>query len=843
MQSERFDLRGMTCSACSAKVEKSVKKLPGIKEVSVNLLKNSMRISFDEHKITTEQIIAAVEKSGYTAIVHSAIPSVATSTPVATIDQEMKQMKLRLIVSFLFSIPLFYLSMGHMFSWPLPEILLGVENALGFAFTQFLLLIPVIFINFNYYRIGFKALLKASPNMDSLIAMGSAAAAFYGVFAIYKIGYGLGHNDMEMVHRFSMDLYFESAAMILALITLGKYVETGAKGKTSVAISKLINLTPKTATVLRDDVETVIPAENVQLGDILIVKTGETVPVDGVVTEGNSSIDESALTGESMPVLKRAADLVIGATINKSGYFKMRATKVGEDTALAQIVKLVDEATSSKAPIARLADKVSGVFVPIVIGVAVLAAAYWLLMGESFEFALAIGISILVISCPCALGLATPTAIMVGTGKGAENGILIKSAAALEIAHTIDTVVLDKTGTVTKGKPVVTDLFCAEGISETELLSIAASLEKMSEHPLANAIVHEANNRQILLRPATDFTQIAGQGITGLLDGKIYYAGNEKLLNEKKISSGNFFQCSAALAEQGKTPLYFAKEQTLLGVIAVADVVKETSKQAVAALGAMGINVIMLTGDNRRTAEAIGKQVGVTHVIAEVLPHEKEREIRTLQQSGRKVAMVGDGINDAPALARADVGIAIGAGTDIAVESADIVLMKSDLLDVATAIELSRSVILNIRQNLFWAFFYNVIGIPVAAGVFYGIWGLKLNPMIGAAAMSLSSISVVANALRLKQFKVHWAKKQIESKGEFTMKKVMMIEGMMCAHCMGSVEKALGKLDGVSSVTVDLKAKTATITLAKEISHDALSAVIINAGYEVVGVYEINESE
>lgn len=836
MRNEQFDLRGMTCSACSAKVEKNVAKLPGIKEVSVNLLKNSMRVSFDEKNLTVTQIIATVQKSGYDAIVHRTSPHKKDEAPATSIEQEMQQMKLRLMVSFLFSMPLFYISMGHMFNWPLPKILLGMENVLGFAFTQFLLLLPVIFINFNYYRIGFKALFKASPNMDSLIAIGSAAATLYGIFAIYKIGYGLGHGDIEMAHQFSMDLYFESAAMILALITLGKYFEASAKGKTTAAISKLINLAPKTATVLRNDVEAILPVENVLPGDILIVKAGETVPVDGVITEGSASIDESALTGESIPATKVLEDLVIGATINKTGYFKMRATKVGEDTALAQIIRLVDEATSSKAPIARLADKVSGVFVPVVIVLAVLAVTYWLLLGESFEFALAIGISILVISCPCALGLATPTAIMVGTGKGAENGILIKSAAALEITHTIDTVVLDKTGTVTKGKPVVTDLLCAKGISEADLLSVAASLEKMSEHPLADAIIAEAKNKQIALSPATGFTQIAGQGVTGVVNGKICYAGNEKLLNEKSIFAGEFLQLSAILAEKGKTPLYFAREQTLLGVIAVADVVKETSKQAVAALGAMGINVVMLTGDNSRTANAIGKQVGIERIIAEVLPQDKEREIRTLQQSGRKVAMVGDGINDAPALARADVGIAIGAGTDIAVESADIVLMKSDLLDVATAIELSRSVVINIRQNLFWAFFYNVIGIPVAAGVFYGIWGLKLNPMIGAAAMSLSSVSVVTNALRLKRFKPQWAKKRIKNKGDFAMKKVMTIEGMMCAHCTGSVEKALGKLDGVTNVVADLKAKTATITLNKEVSGNTLTKTVVDAGYEVLGI-------
>lgn len=594
--------------------------------------------------------------------------------------------------------------------------------------------------------------------MDSLIALGSSAATVYGIYAIYKIGIGLGHGDMDMVHQFSMDLYFESAGMILALITLGKYFEARAKGRTSEAIEKLMDLAPKMAVVERNGFEQQIPVEEVQTGDIVIVKAGEAIPVDGVIREGSASIDESALTGESVPADKKAGDSVIGATINKSGYFKMQVTKVGEETALAQIIKLVDDATSSKAPIAKLADKISGVFVPVVIAIALIAIIAWLLMGFGFEFALSVGISILVISCPCALGLATPTAIMVGTGKGAENGILIKSAESLETAHSIDTVVLDKTGTVTQGKPEVTDIMTAPGVSEEELLSMAASMEKLSEHPLGEAIVAKALKLNIALKSVTDFVQIPGQGIVGVMNKETCYAGNKKMLAEKGVKFEGFDLKGNAFADQGKTPLYFVKNSKILGIIAVADVVKPTSRQAISELAQQGIDVIMLTGDNEKTAEAIRKQVGISRVISEVLPQDKEKEIRNLQGKGKKVAMVGDGINDAPALVRADVGIAIGAGTDIAMESADIVLMKSDLLDVATAIRLSKAVIRNIRQNLFWAFFYNVIGIPVAAGIFYLSWGLKLNPMIGAAAMSLSSLCVVSNALRLKFFKPHFIK-------------------------------------------------------------------------------------
>lgn len=754
-EKDYFDITGMTCSACSARIEKNVSKLDGMKIVNVNLLKNSMSVEYDDQILTAADIVGRVEKTGYGAFLHNASTTTVNNKPKEDIALiEFQEMKKRLWISILFSVPLFYISMGHMFNWPLPEFLLGIPNVMNFAFTQFLLLLPVMYVNRKYFKVGFKTLFQGAPNMDSLIALGSTAAAVYGVYAIYKIGMGLGIQDMSTIHTFMMDLYFESAGMILTLITFGKFLEARAKGQTSEAISKLIDLAPKTALKSIDGKEIEIPIEDVTTGDILIVKAGTSIPVDGVVVSGTGSVDESALTGESIPVEKNTGDNVIGATINKSGYFTMEALKVGEDTTLSQIVKLVDEATSSKAPIAKLADKVSGIFVPIVIVIALIATITQLVLGKDFEFALSIGISILVISCPCALGLATPTAIMVGTGKGAENGILIKSAEALETAHNISTVVLDKTGTVTEGKPIVTDIITHKDITENEFLRIVGSLEKLSEHPLAEAIIHKAESKEITFEPVEDFIQLQGEGICGLINDVLYYAGNAKMLKKYLHVENDLLSKGERFALEGKTPLYVFSEDEVLGVVAIADTVKKTSKQAVTTLKELGVNVVMLTGDNAKTAEAIRQQVNINHVVSDVLPQDKERVIREYQGKGNIVAMVGDGINDAPALARADVGIAIGAGTDIAIESADIVLMKSDLLDVVTAIRLSKSVIRNIKQNLFWAFIYNAIGIPIAAGLFYTAWELKLNPMIGAGAMSLSSVCVVTNALRLKFFKI-----------------------------------------------------------------------------------------
>ena len=866
---EKYNVTGMTCAACQARVQKSVAHLNGVQDCNVNLLKNSMVVTYDDQTVNSGQIIAAVEKAGYGASLQQAKGKSAAQavSPVDTAKKEYETMKRRVIWSFVFTIPLFYISMGHMMGWPLPGFFLGTENSMIYALTLFLLALPVAIINNKYYRMGFKTLFHGSPNMDSLIALGSGASLAYGVYALYKIAWGFGYGDMAMVNQFTHDLYFEGAGTILTLITLGKFFEARAKGRTSDAINKLMNLAPKKATVVRDGVETVIPAEEVEKGDILIVKAGESVPVDGVLLEGTGSLDESAITGESIPVDKQAGDKVIGATINQSGYFKMRADKVGDETALSQIIKLVDEATSSKAPIAKLADKVAGIFVPIVIGIALLAMVVWLICGATFEFAMTIAVSVLVVSCPCALGLATPTAIMVGTGRGASNGILIKSAEALETAHSVNVVVMDKTGTITQGKPVVTDLVCHSGVTEDQLLQIAASLEKLSEHPLARAIVAEAEKRSTQFLPVEQFEQIPGQGIKGSIGGTTCLAGNQKLLNAEGVHDQALEQLQDQMADQGKTPLFFAAAGKLIGMVAVADVVKPSSKQAIADLQSMGIEVVMLTGDHKKTAEAIRRQVGVDRVVAEVLPQDKEQEVRKLQESGKKVAMVGDGINDAPALARADVGIAIGAGTDVAMESADIVLMRSDLLDVAGAIELSKATIRNIKENLFWAFFYNIIGIPIAAGCWYTAFNLKMNPMVAALAMSFSSVFVVSNALRLRFFKPKHgsavsasaaestapittsipagapllepsAKQTIinRSNGGTTMKKELIIEGMMCQNCVKHVTHALEGIPGAADVQVSLEDKKATVNVPESVTDEALKAAVTEAGYEVTGI-------
>lgn len=851
---QKFDVTGMTCSSCSAHVEKGVGKLDGVRQVAVNLLSNNMTVDYDEKVLTVNQIVQAVEKAGYGASpkqdqAADGSLSIVKTKPASTINEQLHNMKIRLVVSFIFTIPLFYISMGHMMGWPLPSWLHGNENALTFAFLQFLLCIPVVYVNRKYYQVGFKTLFGGAPNMDSLIAIGSTAAMVYGAAAVFVIGWGLGHGDEHLVMEYSMDLYFESAAMILTLITLGKFLETRSKGKTGEAIAKLIDLAPKTATVERDGTQQEIPVEQVMVGDMVIVRPGQSIPVDGKIIEGSSTIDESALTGESIPVEKHFGDHVMSASINKTGAFKFQATRVGGDTTLSQIITLVEEAANSKAPISKLADKVSGIFVPVVIVLAVLATVVWLISGASIAFSLSIGIAVLVISCPCALGLATPVAIMVGTGKGAENGILIKSAESLETAHLIQTVVLDKTGTITEGKPRVTDLICASDMTEQRLFAIAASLEKSSEHPLAEAIIAAAEEKKIKLPEAKAFQSVTGQGVFADIEGLRYMAGNLRMLAAYQIDTGIWESKAAALSEQGKTPLYFADENRVLGIIAVADTVKPTSKAAVARMKAMGIDVVMLTGDNARTAEAIKREVGIDHVVAEVLPQDKEREVAAIQASGKKVAMVGDGINDAPALTRADVGIAIGAGTDIAIEAADIVLMKSDLLDAVTAIDLSRAVIRNIKQNLFWAFFYNMIGIPLAAGVLFPLFGLKLNPMFGAAAMSLSSVCVVTNALRLKLFKsknernvtINQSKNERNvtinqsDRGEVKMTKKMKIEGMSCGHCSGRVEKALNGIEGVSAV-VNLEGKYADIVISGNVSDDTLRAAVTDAGYEVVSI-------
>lgn len=863
MKKEQFNVTGMTCAACSARVEKAVGKLPGVDKIAVNLLKNSMVVEYDETALDTQKIIGAVTEAGYGASLKEAVQQgkASKSMQASANDiarQEYEAVKKRLKLSLVFAVPLSYISMGHMMGWPLPEIFFGVENAMIFSLTLLLLVIPVVFINFKFFRVGFKTLFAASPNMDSLIAIGASASLVYGVYALYKIAYGFGHGDLELVHRFSMDLYFESAGMILTLITFGKFLEARAKGRTSDAITKLMDLAPKTAVVERDGAELEIPVEEVEKGDILVVRSGMSVPVDGVLTEGHAAVDESAITGESIPVEKETGSKVTGATVVKSGFFKMRADRVGEDTTLAQIVRLVDDATSSKPPIAKMADKVSGVFVPAVIGIALVTAAVWLLLGESFEFALSNAIAVLVISCPCALGLATPTAIMVGTGRGAASGVLIKSAEALETVHEVNTIVLDKTGTITQGEPGVTDVLYSKSAGEAQLVKTAASLEKYSEHPLAQAIVKYAEQKNVQLAPVTGFAQQAGRGIKGVMEGKGCFGGNRRMLEEAGLYDDNVKMLEEKLAAEGKTPLFFARDGILLGIIALADRVKPTSRAAIEEMKRMGLEVVMLTGDNARTAQAIQKEVGADRVVAEVLPQDKETEIRRLQQQGKKVAMVGDGINDAPALARADVGIAIGAGTDIAIESADLVLMKNDLLDVAGAVQLGHAVIRNIKQNLFWALFYNAICIPVAAGVFYPWFGIKLSPMLGALAMSFSSVFVVTNALRLRFFKPAYAadtgadasgaaahecrveavdilntnkKERVD-----TMKKVLDIEGMMCQNCVAHVNKALSGIEGVEAVEVSLENKNAAVTLAADVSDDALVKAVVDAGYEVKGV-------
>ncbi len=851
---ENFDVTGMSCAACSAHVEKSVGAVAGVRSVAVNLLQNSMKVDFDESKTNTAEIIAAVESGGYGASVKG--EAKAEQKPA---ESEQKSMKRRIIVSVVFLIPLMYISMGHMFGLPFLSVFDKTENAAAFAFTQFLLTLPIIGVNIKYFVNGFKSLFHRAPNMDSLIAIGSGASEIYGIAAIYIIAHALGTGDHAAAHEMMMNLYFESAAMILTLITLGKYLESRAKGRTSDAIEKLVKLMPDTAVVERGGREETVKVGDIRPGEVIIVKAGSAIPLDGIIREGTAAIDESAITGESIPVEKTAGDSVTGATVSKSGFMKIEVTRTGSDTTLAKIISLVEEASSSKAPIARLADTIAGVFVPVVIGIALLAFVIWMICGAEFSFALNMGISVLVISCPCALGLATPTAIMVGTGRGANYGILVKSAEALETLHNVDTVVFDKTGTITEGRPAVTDVIAADGVSEAELLTFAGAVEAKSEHPLSVAISERCAGMS--LPEVTDFKQIAGRGLSGTIDGAEILAGNAKLMRDNGIA----FYEDDSLASEGKTQLYFARGGRYLGTIAVADEIKENSAAAIAELDKMSIRSVMITGDNETTARAVAKRAGISEVIAGVLPADKDRHIREIQNQGSCAAMVGDGINDAPALMRADVGVAIGAGTDIAIESADIVLMHNDIADVPRAIKLSRAVIKNIKENLFWAFFYNVCGIPIAAGVLFPAFGLKLNPMIGALAMSFSSVFVVSNALRLRFFDPDKAKhlrtgarkkapapcpegscpiaaaaekvsENINVKENKTMKKTIKINGMMCSHCTGRVSDALNAIDGVTAeVSLD-NGGQAIVEAAAGVTDDMLKKAVSDAGYEVTGI-------
>ncbi len=837
MMTEQFAVTGMTCAACSAHVEKAVSRLSGVQSAPVNLMLGSMTVTYDEKAVTEGDIIAAVKAAGY-----GASPASQTDQGQLRRDQDaaLRRRKKHLIWSVVFLVPLFYLSMGHMMGLPLPQVL--HTHPLLLACLQLALVIPILILNRNYFTVGFSRLVKLSPNMDSLVAVGAAAGLVYSLIEMGLLAAGQVSG--------MPDLYFESAGMILTLVTVGKYLEERSRGKTTGAISALLALAPESAVVRRQGQELTIPTEEIVAGDTVIVRQGGRIPVDGVITDGHAAVDESAITGESLPVEKVPGDAVTSATVTSSGYLELRATRVGGDTTLSQIIRLMEEAASSKAPISRLADRISGIFVPAVMAISLTAALLWAFVGGmDVRFCLSIAIAVLVISCPCALGLATPVAIMVGTGQAAQQGILIKSAESLELLHKVQTVVLDKTGTVTMGQPRVTDILCAPGVTEEELLCVAASAEKPSEHPLAHAIVEESQARHIPLCPVSGFRSVPGGGIQATLSGEAVLAGNAGYLAQNGVSLAAMEADAHRLAEDGKTPLFFAESGRLLGCVAVADVVKPDSAKAIAALRRMGRRVVLLTGDNQRTANAIARQIGVDQVIAQVLPQDKAKCVAQLQQQGQRVAMVGDGVNDAPALAQADVGLAIGAGTDIAIESADVVLMKSSLLDIPAAMDLSRAVLRNIKQNLFWAFFYNSIGIPVAAGVLYPALHLTLNPMLAAAAMSLSSVCVVSNALRLRGWKPpvfpdqpaptaplpESAVFQSQGKEENTVNKTIHIDGMMCTHCTGRVEKALNDLPGVEA-TVDLDSKSAAVTCTPDVSDDTLRQAVEDAGYHVTGI-------
>ena len=859
---ETFDIQGMTCAACSARVERAASDVPGVTEANVNLLKNSMELDFDGADATAAAVVAAIEDAGYGALRRNAAgrggASASAPAPGELARKAADERLRQLVVSLAFSVPLFYVAMGPMFGWPEVPGLDGMDNMMASALTQLLLCVPILLVNRHYFVTGFKTLWHRAPNMDSLIALGSAASFAYSVVSLYRMAWAFGAMDMAAAHEAMHGLYLDSAGMILALIDLGKYFEARAKGKTTDAIAALMDLAPKTATVVRDDVEVSVPTEDVRAGERVIVRAGESVPVDGVVLEGTASIDESAITGEAVPVEKSAGDRVTAATVSGRGWIAVEATAVGEDTTLAGIIRLVDEATSSKAPIERMADKIAGVFVPVVMAIAAVAFMAWMAISGDFATALNHAISILVISCPCALGLATPTAIMVGTGRGAANGVLIKSAEALETACSVDYVVLDKTGTVTAGKPRVTDVELSAGVTEADLVRVACALERKSEHPLAEAVCTYADETH----PGVDagarvegFEQVAGGGLAGAVDGRRVLAGNLRLMEKSGVDLGGLAQRADALAAEAKTPLFFAADGRAIGLVAVADPVKPTSAEAISRLRALGAKTLLLTGDARLTAEAVARKVGVDEVMAGVLPSQKELRVRELQRAGHRVAMVGDGINDAPALARADVGIAIGAGTDVAIGSADVVLIRSDPADVALAMELSRATMRNIRQNLFWALFYNSICIPVAAGVLVP-WGITLNPMIGAAAMGFSSVFVVGNALRLRTWKpserrqhevtpaaapaVTVTETEAEAgaeaakatEGRTTMEKKLNVEGMMCQHCVAHVKGALEGVDGVTEAVVDLEAGTAVAKCAGDVADEALVAAVKQAGYE-----------
>ncbi len=855
MEKLQYNIEGMTCAACVSAVEKAVGKVEGVDSVEVNLLTKSMNVNIDDTMGNISAISEAVDKAGYKASLKASKESgkASVSENRDIYKEELDDKSFRLKISALFLVPLMYIAMGEMYGLPLPEIFKGHDNSLFNIFTQFLLTLPILFVNFSYFERGFKSLFNKVPNMDSLIAIGSGASVLYGVFVIYKLIEGFKTGNHDLIMQYGHEVYFESAATILTLITLGKYFEAKSKRRTSNAISKLLDLAPKKAIIIRDGIEVEVDVAEIKIDDIVVVKPGERIAADGVVVEGSTTVDQSILTGESIPVEKEIGSDVYTATINKNGNIKLRVTKSQEDSTLSQIVNLVEEASATKAPIAKMADKISGIFVPVVIVIAIIATIYWVTVGAGFEFAFSMGVAILVISCPCALGLATPVAIMVGTGKGASSGVLIKSAESLEGLHAIDTIVLDKTGTITLGKPFVTDIVTG-AIDKDELINIANALESKSEHPLAEAIMEYTKGKNTKNYETTNFNAIPGIGLEAEIEGKKYFAGNSKILDKLNITSQVAIDEASRLAAEGKTPMYFTDETEILGIIAAADVVKPTSKDAIKRLKDLGLDVIMLTGDNKITAKSIADEIGISNVISDVLPDSKESAIREVQASGKKVAMVGDGINDAPALARADIGIAIGAGTDIAIESADIVLMKNNILDVVNAINLSKQTIRNIKQNLFWAFFYNTLGIPVAAGIFYNSFGLKLSPMIAAGAMSISSLFVVGNALRLNTFKpietssivsneqdeieVNITKldindyKNLEDK---SMEKKINISGMTCGHCSARVEKALNEIEGVEA-SVDLENAFATVKSNHIISDDVIKHVVEEAGYTVESI-------